>query len=199
MKSLNPIKLLSVFSLLLGLSLGNTLFAQDQYKLAGKPELKVKGTSTIHDWEMTSAQAQGTAEMILDGGTLKNVKSASVTMKTQSIKSGTGKMDEIAYVSLKAAKFPDIVFTLTSYRTLDNNRAQATGNLTIAGTTKPVTFNVETSAKTGTVQMTGEANIKFTDFNIKPPTALLGSVKTGNDLKLIFKANFQPVTSYSKN
>jgi hypothetical protein len=67
MKIFNPIKLLSVFSILLGLSLDNTLLAQDQYKLAGKPELKVKGTSTLHDGEMTSAQAQGTAQMILEG------------------------------------------------------------------------------------------------------------------------------------
>lgn len=199
MKILNPIKLLSLFSILLGLSLGNTLLAQDQYKLAGKPELKVSGTSTLHDWEMTSAQAQGTAEMTLEGATLKNVKAASVTLKTASVKSGTAKMDEIAHESLKASKHTDIVFTLTSFRTLDNNRAQATGNLTIAGTTKPVTFNVATSTKSGVVQLAGEANIKFTDFGIKPPTALLGTVKTGNELKLSFKANFQPVTSYSKN
>ncbi|PTX14666.1 polyisoprenoid-binding protein YceI [Pontibacter mucosus] len=199
MRTFNPIKLLSLFSLLLGLSLGNTLLAQDQYKLAAKPELKVKGTSTLHDWEMTSAQAQGTAEMVLEGATLKNVKAASVTMKTQSIKSGTAKMDDLAYESLKASKFPDITFTLTSFRALDNNRGLATGNLTIAGTTKPVTFNVETSTKSNLVQMAGEANIKFTDFGIKPPTALLGTVKTGNELKINFKVGFQPVASYTKN
>ena len=199
MKTFNPIKLLAVFSILLGLSLGNTLLAQDQYRLAGKPELKVKGTSTLHDWEMTSAQAQGTAEMILEGATIKNVKAASVTLKTASVKSGTAKMDEIAHETLKANKFQEIVFTLTAFRTLDNNRGQATGNLTIAGTTKPVTFNVETSIKTGSVQMAGEANIKFTDFGIKPPTALLGTVKTGNELKLSFKANFQPAASITKN
>jgi len=199
MRTFNPIKLLGVFGLLLGLSLGNTLLAQDQYKLAGKPELKVKGTSTLHDWEMTSAQAQGTAEMILEGATLKNVKAASVTLKTASVKSGTAKMDEIAHESLKANKFQDIVFTLTSFRALDNNRAQVVGNLTIAGTTKPVSFYVETSTKSGTVQLAGEANIKFTDFGIKPPTALLGTVKTGNELKLSFKASFQPAASYSKN
>lgn len=199
MKTFNPIKLIGIFSILLGLSLGNTLLAQDQYKLAGKPELKVKGTSTLHDWEMTSAQAQGKAELVLEGTTLRNVRSASVTLKTESIKSGTSKMDEIAYETLKAGKFPNIVFTLTSFRNLDNKRGLAAGTLTIAGTTKPVTFNVETSAKTGLVQVTGEANIKFTDFGIKPPTALLGTVKTGNDLKLIIKANFQQVASYTNN
>ncbi|MBB6612792.1 YceI family protein [Pontibacter sp. Tf4] len=199
MRTFNTIKLLSMFGLLLGLSFGNTLLAQDQYKLAGKPELKVKGTSTLHDWEMTSAQAQGKAEMILEGNTLKNVKSASVTLKTQSIKSGTDKMDALAYESLKANKYTDIVFTMTSFRALDNNRALVVGNLTIAGATKPVTFNVETSTKAGVVQMAGEANIKFTDFGIKPPTALLGTVKTGNELKLSFKAGFQQTSSYSKN
>ncbi|MER2996573.1 YceI family protein [Pontibacter populi] len=199
MKNFNLIKTLSVFVLILGLSFGNTLLAQDLYKLAGKPELKVKGTSTLHDWEMASAQAQGKAEIIMDGNTLKGVKSATVIMKSASIKSGTDKMDALAYESLKTSKFPEITFVLTSFRVLDNNRAQAIGNMTIAGTTKPVTFNVQTSTKSDLVNMTGEANIKFTDFNIKPPTALLGTVKTGNELKLSFKVSFQPTTTLSKN
>ena len=176
----------------LATGLSNTLLAQEAYKLAAKPVLTVKGGSTIHDWEMASTQSHGKAELLVEGAALKSVKSASITMKTESLKSGKDKMDGLAYDALKAKKHADITFTLTSFKNLDNKKAQATGNLTIAGTTRPVTFHVESSVKGGSVFMTGETAIKFSDFNIEPPTALLGTVKTTNDLKLVFRVSFLP-------
>ncbi|WP_114781851.1 YceI family protein [Botryobacter ruber] len=192
MNTSRALKLIFALGLFLGLSFNNQLLAQEQYKLTGKPELKVTGTSTLHDWEMASVQSLGKAEMIVEGASLKDVKSARVVMKTETLKSGKDKMDEIAYETLKTKKHPEIAFTLTSFKNLSGNKAQATGNLTIAGTTKPVTFIVETTVKGGAVYLTGETGIKFTEFNIAPPTALFGTVKTGNDLKLLFKVNFQP-------
>ena len=113
-------------------------------------------------------------------------------MKTESLKSGKDEMDDIAHDALKAKKYADITFTLTSFKNLDSKKGQATGNLTIAGTTRPVTFTVESSVKGGSVFMTGETAIKFSDFNLTPPTALLGTVKTTNDLKLSFRVSFLP-------
>lgn len=184
-------KLLFVFTLLLGSGVTNHLLAQNLYRLAGKPVLAVKGTSTLHDWEMSSAQATGKAEMLVEGAGLKNVKSGSITMKAESLKSGKGKMDEIAYESLKTSKHTDIQFTLTSFKNLSGKKAQAAGNLTIAGVTKPVVFTMDTSINGELVSLAGEATIKFSDFNIKPPTAMMGTIKTGNELTLLFKVNFQ--------
>ncbi|TXK37481.1 YceI family protein [Pontibacter qinzhouensis] len=193
MNTSKTIKLISFLSLFLGLSFANVLHAQAPYKLAAKPEIKVTGGSTLHDWEMASAQAQGKAEITIEGTTLKAISAGSVTMKSESLKSGKDKMDGIAYESLKTKKHPDIQFTLTSYKNLDGKKGQATGNLTIAGTTKAVTFTVDSVVKGGVVTLTGETPIKFTDFNLTPPTALLGTIKTTNDLKLHFKVNFQQV------
>lgn len=191
MKTSKTINLLLVIGLFLGLSLNSQILAQGQYKLNGKPELKVMGGSTIHDWTMVSVLSQGNAEMIVEGTTVKNVKSANVTMKTESLKSGKGKMDEIAYETLKTKKHPTIQFTLTSFKIVDSKKAKATGNLTIAGTTKPVCFNTVITVKGESVFLTGETDIKFSDFNITPPTAMLGTIKTSNDLKLLFKVNLQ--------
>ncbi|MHC2991953.1 hypothetical protein OB13_10270 [Pontibacter sp. HJ8] len=178
-------------ALFLGSGLSNLLLAQDLYRFTGKPVLTVMGGSTIHDWEMSSAQSQGKAEMLVEGTSLKNVKSANVTMKAESLKSSKDRMDGIAYEALKTKKHADIQFTLTSFKNLGGNKALATGNLTIAGTTKPVSFKVETSTKGSIVSLAGETAIKFTDFNLTPPTAMMGTIKTSNDLKLLFKVNFQ--------
>lgn len=191
MKNLNLNTLLVAAALFLGSGISNLLLAQDLYRLTGKPVLTVIGGSTIHDWEMTSAQSQGKAEMFVEGISLQNIKSANVTMKAESLKSGKKKMDGIAYDALKSKKHANILFTLTSFKNLGGNKGLATGNLTIAGTTKPVAFNVETSTKGGTVCLSGETAIKFTDFDITPPTAMLGTIKTSNDLKLLFKVDFQ--------
>lgn len=191
MKNSNLITLLVAAALFLGSGISNLLLAQNLYRLTGKPVLTVMGTSTIHDWEMASAQSQGNAELFVEGTSLKNIKSANVTMKAESLKSGKDKMDGIAYDALKTKKHADILFTLTSFKSLGGNKALATGNLTIAGTTKAVAFKVETSAKGDMVYLSGETAIKFTDFNLTPPTAMLGTIKTGNDLKLLFKVDFQ--------
>ncbi|WP_018479536.1 YceI family protein [Pontibacter roseus] len=191
MKNPNLTTLLISAALFLGLGVSNLLHAQGTYRLTGKPVLTVMGGSTIHDWEMSSAQSQGRAEILVDGTSLKHVKSANVTMKAESLKSGKDKMDGIAYDALKTKKHPDILFTLTSFKSLGGNKGLATGNLTIAGTTKPVAFKVESSTKGDMVYLSGETAIKFTDFNITPPTAMLGTIKTSNDLKLLFKVNFQ--------
>ncbi|MFT2008269.1 YceI family protein [Pontibacter sp. 13R65] len=195
MNTSKTIKLISFLSLFLGLGFANLLHAQAPYKLAAKPEIKVLGGSTLHDWEMVSAQAKGKAEITVEGTTVKGISSGQVIMKSESLKSGKDKMDGIAYESLKTKKHPDIQFTLTSYKNLDGKKGQAIGNLTIAGTTKAVTFTVDSVVKGGIVTLTGETGIKFTDFNLAPPTALLGTVKTTNNLKLQFIVNFQQVNA----
>lgn len=191
MKTSISIKLLFVVSLVLGVGFTNHLLAQDLYRFTGKPILTVIGGSTIHDWEMTSTQSQGKAEMFVEGTALKDVKSATVTMKAESLKSGKDKMNELAYDALKSKKHPEIKFTLTSFKNLDGKKGKATGNLTIAGTTKAVTFNVMTTKQGDVLCMEGDTAIKMSDFNMTPPTAMLGTIKTTNDLKLVFKVNFQ--------
>ncbi|WP_187261080.1 YceI family protein [Pontibacter beigongshangensis] len=195
MNTSKALKLISFFSLFLGLSFANLLYAQAPYKLAGKPEIKVMGGSTLHDWEMVSAQSQGKAEMTVEGSAITGVSAAQVSLKAESLKSGKDKMDGIAYETLKTKKHPNIQFTLTSYKNLDGKKGLATGNLTIAGTTKPVTLAVNSVVKNGVVSLTGEAPIKFSDFNMAAPTAVFGTIKTTNDLKIQFKVNFQQVNS----
>jgi hypothetical protein len=191
MKNSNLITLLVATALFLGSGISNLLLAQDLYRFTGKPILTVIGGSTIHDWEMSSGQSQGKAEMLVEGTSLKDVKSATVTMKAESLKSGKDKMNELAYDALKSKKHPEIKFVLTSFKNLDGKKGKATGNLTIAGTTKPVTFNVLTTKQGDVLCLEGDTAIKMSDFNMTPPTAMMGTIKTTNDLKLVFKVNFQ--------
>lgn len=183
------------FALVAVLCMGFTASAQRVYQLAGKPELKVNGGSTLHDWEMVSTTASGKAEITVDDQGIDAIKLGEVTMKVNTLKSGKGQMDDIAYKALKADKNPSIHFKLTSFKNLGGNKATITGDLTIAGTTKPVTFQVLTQAKGDVVELKGDTSFKMTDFNVSPPTAMFGTVKTEDKVKVSFKANFKLLNS----
>ncbi|MBC5993518.1 YceI family protein [Pontibacter cellulosilyticus] len=172
-----------------------TVSAQRVYQLAGKPDLKVSGGSTLHDWEMVSTTASGKAEITVDDQGIEAIKLGEVTMKVNTLKSGKGQMDDIAYKALKADKNPNIHFKLTSFKNLGGNKATITGDLTIAGTTKPVTFQVQTMAKGDVIEIKGDTSFKMTDFNVSPPTAMFGTVKTEDKVRISFKANFKLLNS----
>lgn len=171
------------------------LSAQGLYQLSGKPELKVIGGSTLHDWEMVATAASGKAELTIDGQNIKAIPMAEVTMKATALKSGKGQMDELAYKALKADKNPNIHFKLTSYKNLGGNKASVTGNLTIAGTTKPITFQVLYLVKGEAVKIEGDTSFKMTDFNMTPPTAVFGTIKTEDKVKVSFKMNLNLINS----
>jgi len=186
-------KIVGLLGLLLSLSL--SVQAQNLYQLVGKPELKVTGGSTIHDWEMVASAATGNAGILADRQNITAIRMAEVTMKATALKSGKGQMDDIAYKSLKAAKNPNISFKLTSFKNLGSNKASVTGNLTVAGTTKPVTFMVQYLVKGDVVNLEGRTNFNMTDFNIQPPTAMLGTIKTDDKVTVSFKAIFNLINS----
>ena len=93
---------------------------------------------------------------------------------------------------LDAAKYPEIKFVSTGIKKDGNDEYQMTGDLTIHGTTKPVTFQVEGptaeakdpwgNVKTGA---TAETKINRKDFGLVWNVALeTGGVLVGEDVKI---------------
>src|SRR5690554_7612161 len=87
--------------------------AQANYQLGPKADLKVTGTSTLHDWEMVSTQATGEAQLIIQDGKLQGIRKLSVSMPAESLKSGKNAMDKNTYAALDTKKHKDVRFVLT--------------------------------------------------------------------------------------
>src|SRR5690606_5985832 len=149
------------------------LNAQTNYKLANA-ELSVSGTSSLHDWTMTSNSASGSATVTTDGATLKSIQNLNVTMKAETIKSGKGGMDDNAYKALKTKKNPDVKFTLKEVKSIvkkgNNYLVEAVGTLTIAGESRSITVQGDAQPSNGTLKITGNKKFKMTDFKVDPPT-----------------------------
>ncbi|QNE88609.1 polyisoprenoid-binding protein [Corynebacterium incognita] len=99
---------------------------------------------------------------------------ATATIKTASI--DTGNADRDGHVKgedfFDVEKFPEMTFTSTSFDVDENGNGTVTGDLTIKGTTKPVTLDVETEGVAedpfGNTRLGFEATTKINrpDFGI---------------------------------
>jgi|SRR5690606_9130389 len=166
--------------------------AQVKYQVGPKPELKVTGTSTLHDWEMVSTQATGEAVLVQQDGKLQEIQKMTVTMPAESLKSGKNAMDKNTYAALDTKKHKDVRFALTDITSAGPNTWNAKGNFTISGVTQPASFQVKSSPSGSSYNFQGKHAFKLTDYKIDPPTALMGTVKTGDEVVIHFNLTLQP-------
>ena len=165
--------------------------AQKAYNLDAKTSFSVLGTSTMHDWEMKSGSKIGTANLTITDGKLTAITSINITLMAETLKSEKTKMDKIAYETLKTDKHKSILYVLKSAEKVNETTWNLTGTYTIAGVSKEHKTQVKTSVANGIVNLNGSDKITFKEFGMKSPTAMLGTIKTGEDLTIKFNLNFK--------
>lgn len=169
----------------------SSAMAQANFSLSNVNEIKVSGTSTIHDWDMEATEAKGQARIELGGRSIKSISSLNFNLKAEDLKSGRRQMDRNAYSALETSAHPEIRFVLRDVKEVTGNTVRAAGDLTISGQTRQIEMTVNyTVSGNRQVRFSGKHNIKFSDFDIDPPTAMLGSVRTGDELELIFDVTY---------
>ncbi|MDF2156708.1 YceI family protein [Algoriphagus sp. CAU 1675] len=189
MKRSNLIGNLILMGLLL--FLGLQVQAQQTFKLSGVPEIKVSGTSTIHDWHMVAKDGiKGQASVSLENNKISGIQSLVLEVPVKSLKSGKSSMDKNAYEALVMEKFPVIRFQLLEVNQITGDLIKAKGKLTISGTSRDITMDVRYKLTGNTVQFTGTHPIKFTQFSLDPPTAVFNTIKTGDELNISFNTTF---------
>ena len=160
--------------------------AQKNYVLDSKSTFTVSGTSTLHDWEMKSTSGTGTANIAVNDSKVTEINNLTITLLAESIKSEKNSMDKVAYEALNTKTYKNIKYTLKTAEKVNETTWNLTGTYTIAGASKEYRTQVKTSFSNGFVTLLGTQKITFTDFGMKAPKALLGTIKTGNDLTLNF-------------
>ena len=179
-------------SLLFSLSFISLLAGAQVRYTGATADLLVSGTSTMHDWTMKSGKAECTAVFAFNtAGQISGIDNLTFTTPVNALKSEHSSMDNNAYKALKTDKDPVITYTLTSVNVTPGAGGAATvtcaGKLTIAGATRDA--QIVAICKTNpdnTISVTGSEKISMKDFSIDPPTFMLGTIKTGNDITLAF-------------
>jgi hypothetical protein len=168
--------------------------AQVQYQQKNDFNLTVRGTSTLHDWEMKTAKiaCNATFTFYEDGG-LGGLTLLNFTMPAESLKSDHKGMDDNAYRAMKTSKNPTITFNLTNATvSADSKNIECTGKLTIAGVTKDVELVATAKVNADkSINIKGSKKINMRDYNIDPPSFMMGAVKTGENVTIDFNLTFR--------
>ena len=167
-------------------------FSQSKYQLESGSHFKIEGGSTLHDWKMETSTAKGEGVFIVESGQFKSAQSLVIQFQAETLKSGTKGLDNNAYKALKTDKHKEIKFVLKEL-TGSGISFTANGDLSLAGVIRPVSFPVKLSCVGDKFTFEGALDTKLTNFSITPPTALMGTVKTDDEVKLSFKTTFQPI------
>lgn len=175
-------------------------FAQTTYKANNNCEVTIKGTSTLHDWHADVKETKANAVMTMEDGTLTAITSLKVTFVVKSIDTGENMMDKNTYKALKADEYPNITYKLKEIKSITGNGTGYTlstsGTLTIAGVSKTVYLTVKAKAgPNGSIVFTGSHQLDMTDYQVDPPTAVFGTIKTGKDVTIDFKLSMDQIDS----
>lgn len=174
---------------------GYTTQAQT-YRLDQKAStFKIDGTSNIHDWTIEAEDYSGFVKTEFKNGQLAKIENLELIVRAESLKSGKGGMDKNTYKALKTDKYPKITFTFQDVERIDcisKDKCVVVikGYLDLAGTRKLISVNTNASLVGNRIILSGEKSLDMTTFNIDPPTALLGTIKTGDTVKIIFETTF---------
>jgi polyisoprenoid-binding protein YceI len=169
------------------------LHAQNLYKVfpGAESSIKVLGTSNVHDWTMTSTGIQSSGEFLFDGDKLVSLKVLTLSVDVKSLKSEHSSMDNRTYKAINAKEYPKITYKLTSavISIVSKNKylIKTKGDLNIAGANQLVAMDVNAIVNSdNTITCTGVEKLKLTDYNITPPSFMLGAMKVYNDLTIQF-------------
>lgn len=171
--------------------------AQTSFKQMPDSNIKINGTSNLHDWTMEASNPACEATFTLnDKGDLTAINSLKFSVVVKTLKSDKSGLDKNAYNALNADKHDKITYTMTSAGPVkasgNSFEVKTTGNLSIAGTTQRVELTtVCVKNANGTYTCTGSQPLKMTDYKVEPPTFMFGAMKTGNEVSIDYIINLK--------
>ncbi len=187
----------ALFILIMAFGVWSFAFAQANYSITSS-KMTIAGTSNVHSWESSVTQVNATGEIALEGGALKSIKALTVEIPVKGIKSSKGSvMDRRTWSALKSDEAPTITYKLSRVTAIeksgDSYTLKAAGSLTIAGKTRNIDLEVKGKVLSdGSLQFEGARKLLMTDFGIDPPTALMGTMRTGDEVTISFSVKMAP-------
>lgn len=207
-------KLILSFMLLFTFSAGE-LFSQETesqeiemaaLEISNASSIEIDGTSTLHDWTVIAEEFTVDFKVPqnwvkgLDFWNPEDVKELTVSVPVEFLVSGKSGMDKRMYKALESEDHPQIVFEHTGLEIMDAETEQVSGakmleidgNMTMAGETRPVTLNVLGEIlETNALKFSGQHTVNMTNFDVDPPSAMLGTIKSGEEVTIRFDIIFQ--------
>ena len=161
-----------------------------------KSGFEVDGTSTLHDWTMKTTKSTGSAVFTFSGNKVTDIKNAQITIKVNDLKSHSSGLDKNAYNAMKASANPQIVYNASDISVSSSDGTNYTvklnGRLTMGGSTKPLELTGTGKLNSDkSFSFSGSKKIDMTVWGVKPPSFMMGAMKTGKDVTIKYSATFK--------
>lgn len=162
-------------------------------------KVTIAGTSNIHAYTASTTKVRVTRaqlgasiagadfwESALKPGAVDAFEIAVAAGTLTSPKEG---LDKNMYKALKVQEHPDITFRLVRFDLTGKpaGAAKAVGVLRIAGVEREVAMDITTTRTASTLTVQGRLDLLMTEYGIKPPTAMLGMLKTDPKVTIAFE------------
>lgn len=156
--------------------------------------MAILGTSTLHDWEMQATNLKGTMHVDEYSDSL-DIKDLELTVPVEALKSGKSAMDKNAYKALKVKKYQNINYKLIGIQDLkkvnaNTYKALSRGNLTIAGQKRTLRIPITIKTLDQSMKLSGSVSFNMSDFEVEPPSFMMGAVTTGDKITINFSINY---------
>ena len=182
------------------LGLGEVVYSQITYIPDSSSRLWVEGRSNINEFECQANQYSGKASLIDSNEQIEFIQEEQgrvflqVEIRVDGFECGKNRMNRDLQDALKSSEFPEITFLFGSAEILEmpseNDQAfdlEVSGFLTVAGNTRNIRFNTRAFfLEANKVRAIGNTTIKMSDYDVTPPTALMGLIKANDELTVNF-------------
>lgn len=179
---------------------GEKVYSQTTYTPDSSSRLWIEGRSNVNEFECLAKQYSAEAAFINSDDQIEFQREEQeqvflqVEIRVDGFECGKNRMNRDLQEALKSSEFPEITFMFNSAEILDmpteNDQAfqlQVRGSLTVAGNTRDVQFNARAYfLETHKVRAIGNTTINMSDFDVTPPTALMGLIKADDELTVNF-------------
>ena len=160
--------------------------------LSKESKLWIEGTSTVKSFSCAATKIDVTVLAEPGAAPAELVESAALTVPVAGLDCKNGTMNGHMQKALKADKYPAISWRMTTYR-VEGTNVVMNGRLTIAGTENPIELRGTGSAdNTGMIRFKGSTKFKMTEYGVKPPSLMLGSMKVGDAVTVAYDLILNP-------
>ena len=204
----------SAFVLAWSLSAVQIVEAQSRYIPTEDSRLWIEGTSTVRDFSCAAQELLGEAWLATAADDMEEVEvdpadveeeeanraHLEVRVPVDSLVCGRDRETRDLFRTMRGERFPEIVFELRDAlvtRAPDGREVDhalhVTGKLSIAGVSRIVELVAWADRlEDGRVFATGTKKLAMTDFEMDPPSAMLGVIRAADEIEVHFEIYARP-------
>lgn len=193
-------KIISLLAVLL-LTAGATLGQDMQLNIQDSPNMHLYGEANIKSWDAAITEVNGTLTLQdIENITAETLspeafQNLTLTIPVEEIEAESGGLTSNIHKYLKGDDYPNITFELNNVTDITEQEdgtflISGSGVISAAGAENTVEMQVTANLVNNGIQFTGEQELLMTDFGIDPPTAVFGTIRSRDEIRIEFDVSF---------